>query len=138
MDSYLLMVKWVDVEYDVLDDSLIRLKGTYFSGPVLKYASKIQPNDNINLDFTAQYCSRIEDYYIANLKWVDVKYMGGIVYLNDCYLKCKYKDILPKIKNDDFFVVDTSQHEEDTHAFFFNYYAELYSAFGEAYDFRSM
>lgn len=135
MDAYLLFIKWVKVGYDVNDTKLIRLDGAYFSGPVLKRAAKIIPNDNIRLDFTNQYYSSVSDYYIAKLIWKDVKYVGGIIYLDECYLECKYKGILPKLKDDDFIVVETSNHEAALHPYFLNYTAELYSAFGEAYAF---
>ena len=134
MDAYLLLVKWIKVDYDT-DDKLIKLEGAYFSGPVLKHAAEINSNDNIRLDFTNQYYSSIQEYYIAKLKWGEVKYMGNIVYLGDCFLECKHKDVLPKLKDDDYFVVDTSLHEAQTHPYFMNYNAELYSAFGEAYVF---
>ncbi len=138
MDAYLLLIRWLKVEYDIDDDKVIKLLGTYFSGPVLKHAAKIQPNDNIRLDFTEQYTGKIQDYYIAKFSWGDVKYQGDIVYLGDCLLECKYKDILPKLKDDDYIVVNTVMHEEAVHQYFMNYTAELYSAFGEAYAFRSM
>jgi hypothetical protein len=138
MDVYILFIKWVKANYDVSDTNKILLEGVYMSGPVLKYAAKVAPNDNIRLDFTAQYSSEISDYYIATLRWGDVRYAGGIIYLGDCVLDCKYKDVLPSINNDDYIVVDTSLHEEVTHPYFLNYTAELYSAFGEAYAFKRM
>ena len=135
MDPYTLIVKWLFVEYEVLDEKLIKLSGAYLAGPVLKHARKIQPNDNIKLDFTEQYAGKIPDYYIATLGWSSVKYVGGIVYLSGCTLTCAYKNVLPKLKNDDFIIVGTHMHEEKTHKYFLTYPAELYSAFGEAYGF---
>lgn len=135
MDPYTLLIKWLHAEYEVADDKLIKLHGAYLSGPVLKHAHKLQPKDNIKLDFTEQYAGKIPDYYIATLYWSGIKYVGGIIYLSNCILMCAYKEVLPKLKGDDFIVVDTHMHEEKTHKYFLTYPAELYSAFGEAYGF---
>ena len=135
MDAYTLIIKWLHVAYEVADDKLLKFDGAYFYGPVLKKASKILPNDNIKLDFTEQYAGKIPEYYIATLLWGDVKYIGDIVYLSDCMLVCEYKHVLPKVKDDDFIMVDTKMHEDVLHKYNLTYPAELYSAFGEAYGF---
>ena len=138
MDAYLLFLRWVKVEYNTDSSKIIKLFGAYFSGPVLKYAAKINDNDSIRLDFTKQYYSNIQEYYIATLRWAKIKYMGDIVYLGDIILECKFKDILPKLKDDDYIVINTAMHEAETHPYFLNYTAEVYSAFGDAYAFGSM
>jgi len=137
MDAFLLFVKWIKVRYEVGDiDNIIKLEGVYFSGPVLKQAARINEKDSIKLDFTEQYSGKIPEFYIATLSWTSVRYTGSIIYLNECTLDCAYKQLLPTIKDDDYFVVNTILHTEENHKNYLNYTAELYSAFGEPYAFR--
>ena len=135
MDDYLLFLKWLFLDYDINDSKLIKLNGAYFTGPVLRNAAAINPGDYIDLDFTEQYAKKINNYYIARLRWGAVRNVGNIVYLDNCTLQCKYKKSLPKLKPDDFIVIDTSMHEEATHQYFLTYPAVLYSSIGESYGF---
>ena len=135
MDAYFLFLKWLMVDYNINDDKLIKLHGAYFSGPVLRNMLALNPNDHIDLDFTEQYAVKLNNYYIARLSWTNVKTAGDIIYLGDCMLNCKYKDSLPKLKPDDFIIIDTSLHEEATHQYFLTYPAVVYSALGEPYGF---
>jgi len=134
-NSYLLFLSWVSVDYSIADDKSVLLRGAYFSGPVLTRAAKVKDKDFIDLDFTEQYITKVDGYYIARLSWSSIKYVGGIVYLGDCILSCRFNPNILSLKQDDFIIIDTSMHEEKTHPFFLVYPSKVSSALGEPYVF---
>ena len=136
MDKYVLELHWLNVKYIEGDnDIIICLDGAYFAGPALRIASKIQNNESINLDFTEQYAILLKDYHIANLKWGEVIYSGHIAYLKDAQMCVSNKCKVPNFLSDDFLVIDTSQHEEKTHAMYLNYNTRTFSSLREDYAF---
>ena len=137
MDKYVLELHWVNVRYVENDDGVVvYLDGAYFSGPVLRIATKIQNNESIRLDFTEQYAILLKDYHIAILKWGEVIYSGNIAYLKDAYINVAKKCKIPNFLSDDFLVIDTSLHEEKTHSMYLNYSTRTFSSLREDYAFE--
>jgi len=136
MDKYVLELHWINVRHVETEDELkAYLDGSYFSGPALRIANKIESNESIRLDFTEQYTIFLENYYIATLSWGDVIYAGNIVYLKDALISVQFSCKVPKFLCDDFLVIDTSFHEEETHAMYLNYPTKTFSSLRKDYVF---
>lgn len=136
MSKYILELHWLNVRYAEDDDGVIvYLDGAYFSGPALRLASKINNNDCIRLDFTEQYAILLKNYHIAVLSWGEVVYAGNIIYLKDASINVSNFSKVPKFLSDDFLVIDTSLHEEDTHNNYLNYNTKTFSPLRENYIF---
>lgn len=136
MDKYILELHWINVKYvNVEDDLKAYFDGAYFSGPALQIANKIQCNESIRLDFTDQYAVLLKNYHIATLSWGEVVYAGNIVYLRDVLISISDFCEIPKFLCDDFLVIDTSLHEEETHALYLNYPTKTFSPLREGYVF---
>lgn len=136
MNKYVLELHWLNVRYVEDDDGVVvHLDGAYFSGPALRLASKINNNDSIRLDFTEQYAVLLKNYHIAVLNWGEVVYAGNIIYLKDVSIHISNFSKVPKFLSDDFLVIDTSLHEEDTHNNYLNYNAKTFSPLREDYIF---
>lgn len=136
MDKYVLEFHWLNVRYvEKEKGTTIHFDGAYFSGPVLRIASKISGNDSIRLDFTEQYVIFLKSYHIATLNWGDVIYSGNIVYLKDAIINISHQCQIPKFLSDDFLVIDTSLHEERTHGMYLNYNTRTFSSLREDYAF---
>lgn len=137
MDKYVLELHWLNVRYtEGENDIIIYLDGSYFSGPALRIASKIQDNESISLDFTEQYAILLKNYHIAILKWGEVVYSSHIAYLKDAQICVSKKCKVPSFLSDDFLVIDTSFHEEKTHAMYLNYNTKTFSSLREDYAFE--
>lgn len=136
MDKYVLELHWINVRYvENEEGGVVYLDGAYFSGPALKFASKITNNDSIKLDFTDQYVVLLNNYHIATLKWGEVVYASNIVYLKDASIHVSNLCKVPNFLCDDFLVIDTSLHEEKTHEMYLNYNTRTFSSFREGYVF---
>ena len=140
MDRYILELHWLNAKYKVVCTEegkgvIVCLDGAYFSGPALRLAAKINSNDRIRLDFTEQYAILLKSYHIATLSWGEVVYAGNIVYLKDASIHISNFSKVPKFLNDDFLVIDTSLHEEDTHNNYLNYNTKTFSSLRENYIF---
>jgi len=132
-DRYQLELHWESVLY--LSDDLAIINDAYFSGPALKISQKINDADEINIDMTKQFRIFIPDYYIAKIKWEGVIYKDNKIYFKNMLLRNKHLHSIPKVKNTDYFVIDTEKHEEETHAFYPNYDCYLVNELGELYKF---
>jgi hypothetical protein len=136
MNKYILELHWLNVRYTEDENKVvIYLDGAYFSGPVLRMAAKINNNDSIRLDFTEQYVILLKNYHIAILNWGEVVYAGNIVYLKDASIHVSKLSNIPKFLSDDFLVIDTLLHEEDTHNNYLNYNTKTFSPLRENYVF---
>jgi hypothetical protein len=131
-DQYRLELHWEKVNYK---DEIAILQGAYFSGPVLKNAQKLNEKDEMTLDTSKQYFVFVPHFYIAKLEWDGINYIGDKIYLKSARITNKYINSLPKLKNSDYFVIDTFNHEELTHPFFINYDCYLVNETGEQYKF---
>jgi hypothetical protein len=133
--KYRLEVHWTSVEYI---EGECRLKDAYFTGPVLKLAEQIQPNDFIMLDFYKQYFIVVENVYIAKLSWEQIKYKDNKIYLNNCKLTHDTEiNKAPKLKAIDYMVIDCKNHEEETHSFFPNYKTHIINLDTQVYTYES-
>lgn len=136
MNKYVLELHWLNIRYVEDGDGVIAyLDGAYFSGPALRLASKISNNDCIRLDFTEQYAILLKNYHIAILSWEEVVYAGNIIYLKNASIHVSNFSKVPKFLSDDFLVIDTSLHEEDTHNNYLNYNTKTFSPLRENYIF---
>lgn len=137
MSKYDLELHWLNVTYKETDNELLtHFNGAYFSGPVLRIASKIKNNDSINLDFTEQYTIFLANFHIATLGWGEVLYVSNIAYLKDVIIRVNKACKVPKFLCDDFLVIDTSLHEEKTHNTYLNYSTRTFSSMREDYVFN--
>jgi len=133
-EKYRLELHWKYTKYEV--DGVCNFLGAYFSGPALSFAEKINDNDNIMLDFYKQYVIITRNVYIAKLSWGEVEYKDNIIYLNDAIM---FHDTelnkVPKLANNDFLVIDTKDHEVQTHAFHMVYPTYVVNGASELYKF---
>lgn len=134
-EKYRLEIHWKSVEY--IDGGLFKIKGCYLSGPVLTNAVELQPNDNIVLDFCEQYSAIVTAIYTAKFSWSEVVYKENKIYLEDTFLHY-YIDVkdIPMMKNNDYLVIDTSNHEMQTHAFNILYKTYVVDKDNKLYNFR--
>jgi len=122
-EKYKLEVHWKRVKYEIDQTALI--EGCYLSGPVLKEAVKLNDQDYIDLDFVNQYLVFVDNYYIARLFWSGVEYKSDKVFLKNVKLENRNLNVVPKLNNDDYIVIDTKDHEEEKHMYHFVYPAYL-------------
>ena len=134
-ERFRLELHWNKVTYE--QDGIAKLDGAYFSGPVMREVDQINTRDFMKLDFVNQYLVFTKDFYVAVLSWDGVSRIDNRIYLLKAELKNKHMDSVPKLKNDDYIVVDTKNHVAEKHQFFLNYPSYLIRSDGEQYKFRS-
>jgi hypothetical protein len=111
---YRLDLKWSGLLYD--NDGNCLLNNAYFSGPVLKIANKIEPDNEMILDFYKQYFVMVKSAYIVKLSWTSVEYSGNTVKISNALLKKQIVgNYMPSLNNDDYIVIDTNGHEDSNH-----------------------
>jgi len=132
-ERYRLEIRWQKAIYNQNGES--KLVGCCFTGPVIKEVDSLNEEDSMSLDFFNQYRIFVPSYYIANLSWRGVRFAENKIELDNVKLKNKYINSVPKLKNDDFIVVDTSNHTEEKHHLFLTYPAYLLRFDGELYKF---
>ena len=135
-ERYRLELHWKKAKYEV--DQVAMLKNCYFSGPVLSEVWQLAQEDHIDLDFAGQYIVFVDFYYIARLSWKGVNHKPEKIELSNVLLKNKNLNVVPKVKNDDYIVIDTQGHEDMAHRYNLVYPSYLLSKDGTLYDFRSM
>lgn len=114
-EKYRLDIKWDSVRYE---EGICIFKGAYFSGPVLKLAEQIEPNDKIELDFFKQYFILVDNVYIGTFSWEEVTYAEDKILLSNCTLTHKSElHKVPKLEDKDMLIVDCKLHEAETHSF---------------------
>lgn len=133
-ERYRLELHWGKVVYE--RDGTAKFTSCYFCGPVLSDIDSIQGNDMINLDFEKQYSSLITTYYIAVLSWGSIEVTPEKILLRDVIMTNRYINSVPKLHNDDYIVIDTSDHTMDKHYKNLNYKAYLLKSNGTLYNFR--
>ncbi len=123
LNKFRLELRWDKVGYPTED--MAALKGAYFTGPVLKEAAKISPNDQLMLDMTYQHMIFIPDYYQALLQWKGVEYRDDKVFLKGATLKGKHLNSIEPLTAADFILIDCKEHEEKKHPYHLVYWAEV-------------
>jgi len=132
-ERYRLDIRWSKVSY--ITKGLAELKGCYLSGPVLAELDKVNEEDYIYLDFSAQYKAVVPAYYIVKLYWRGVEYRKDVILFKYARLENKFLNFVPKLKSDDFILIDTSNHVDDKHAMYLTYEAYLLNNNSELYMF---
>jgi len=134
-EKYKLEIHWSKAVYEA--EGICNLEGAYFSGPVLQIAEEIAPNNSMLLDFYKQYYIFAENVYIATFAWGAVKYDSkGNVLLKDTTLSHDTElNRVPKLKDDDYLVIDTENHEAEKHSQYPTYITIVVGADGKAYNF---
>ena len=116
-DRYRLELHWKTVLYE--QDGVCKLIGAYFKGPALSEAARINDNDYLLLDFFRQYFMVVNNVYVAKFSWGKVEYKNdGTVQLSDTFITHDSElNRVPKLKKDDYLIIDTSNHTIDLHAY---------------------
>jgi len=135
-EKFRLEIHWKKVKYEI--DQIALIEGCYLSGPVLKEIAKLNDKDFIDLDFVNQYLIFLDHYYIARFSWAGIEYKLNKIFLKEVRLENVNLNVVPKLNNSDYIVIDTKDHEEEKHAYHFVYPAYLIRKDGLMYDFRSM
>ena len=133
-EKYRLEVHWNKVTYS--EDGIAKLDGCYLTGPVVNEVAKMNDKDTIKLDFTAQYKIFVPNFYVAHLSWVGVDQKDNRIYLKDVFLKNRNINSVPKLKDTDYLVIDTQNHEDDKHLYNYLYTTYLIKTSGEKYNFN--
>jgi len=132
-EMYRLELHWKKVVYS---EESCEFNAAYFSGPALSIAQKINNNEYIKLDFFKQYFPNILDVYVAKFKWGEVIYNSdNTATLNDTFLIDSGVSKSPKLKNTDYIVIDTEDHEASKHGFNLVYVSYVVNENGVLYKF---
>lgn len=134
-EMYRLEIHWEKALYN--NEGICELNNAYFSGPVLNKAAKIKDNDNIMLDFFSQYISLAKSVYVGKLSWGEVVYSENKVFIKDAILTHESElNRVPQLKNDDYLVIDTANHEGHLHYTFPTYKTYVITAGDDLYNFN--
>lgn len=135
-EKYTLILSWDKVLYKT--DGECSLINARLSGPALSIADKINPNEFIKLDFYKQYLIFVKNIYIAKMSWGDVIYnKDNTVTLKDAKISHDTElNRVPQFKNKDFILIDTSNHENNKHAFTLVYTSYVVDEAGNLYNFK--
>ena len=113
-ERYRLEIHWESLVYK---EKVCLFKNAFFSGPALSSANKINPGDSILLDFYSQYIKFVRGVYVGKFSWGEVEYNNSSALLSNAKLVQEELSSVPKLKSDDYLVIDTSNHEEAIHAY---------------------
>jgi len=116
-DRFRLELHWETAVYE--QDGVCKLSQAYFSGPALVEANKLNNNDNIMLDFFQQYIILVENVYVAKFSWGEIKYKkDSTITLKNAFITHGTElNRVPKLEDNDFLIIDTSDHQTETHRF---------------------
>lgn len=135
-EKYRLELHWEKTIYS--SPGICKLVNSYFSGPALSDAQKINDNDFIMLDFFKQYMVIVSNVYVAKLSWSTVTYKNnGAAYLKNAIITHDTElNKVPKLDNCDYLIIDTSNHEVEQHAFNLVYRTYVVNETTQLYNFR--
>ena len=137
-DRYRLELHWDRVDYE--RKGVCLLTGAYFSGPALSEAMELQENDHIMLDFFKQYLVLVENVYVAKFSWQQVNYdnkNSKILLKNSFITHDTELNKVPRLKDSDYLIIDTSNHEAAEHPFNPVYRTYVVNETTNLYNFRS-
>lgn len=132
-EKFRLEIHWDKSIYN--QDGVVKFEECYLSGPAVKEVEQMNQKDSITMDFSNQYRIFINDFYTAIFFWDGVRQTSEKIYLYNVMLKNKYMNSVPRLKDDDYIVVDTKNHVPEKHPFFLIYPSFLIRADGELYKF---
>ena len=135
-DRFRLELHWSSLSYDL--DGICFLKDAYFSGPALSEALKLNEEDFIYLDLYRQYITLVRNVYVVKFSW------RGVEYSKDRTIKLGFSKIehatelnrVPKLKHNDYLVIDTSDHEDEKHQYNMLYKSYVVNEDTQLYNFR--
>jgi hypothetical protein len=116
-DRYRLELHWDKVRYN--EEGICNLTNARFLGPALAEAQKLNNEDYILIDFFQQYLKLVRSVYVVKFSWKGVSYDSGDV-INLGNAKFEHASELnrvPKLKDTDKLIIDTSNHTVEKHAF---------------------
>jgi len=116
-ERFRLELHWKKAIYE--QDCLCLFKGAYFTGPALSEALQLNNNDFILLDFFKQYFLVVNEVYVGKFSWGKVTYNpNGTISLSKAILfHDNALNKVPKLKDSDYLIIDTSNHEVEKHPF---------------------
>jgi len=132
-EKFRMEVHWKKVSYE--KEGVANIKGCYLSGPVLKEVEQLNEEDFIKLDFTNQYIIFVKNYYIAKLFWNGVKHTPEKIFLYNVKFENMDINAVPKLRNNDYIIIDTQDHEDEKHQYHMTYTSYLLKADGSLYNF---
>ena len=135
-DRYRLELHWDSVSYNC--PGICEIKNAIFKGPALIEALKLNDNDHIMLDFFSQYILLVKSVYVAKFSWGQVSYNSdGTISLKDAIISHDAElNRVPKLNDDDFLIIDTSDHEVENHKFSLLYKTYVVNRDTNLYKFR--
>ena len=133
-EKYRLDLKWNSVIYN---ENICYFKNATFSGPAIQFAERVEPNNMMLLDFFKQYFMFAKTAYIANFSWGDIKYLdNNIILLGNAKLEHDSEiNKVPKMRNTDYVVINTTNHDAEKHIWHPTYDSVVVNELGEAYNF---
>lgn len=131
-ERFRLEVHWKKVVYE---KGFVKLLGCKLTGPVVSELELVS-KDSIKLDFISQYIALLPQYYIATLSWDGTDRKGNTILLDNVTIKNANINNLPTFNNDDFIIIDTSDHEDEKHNYNVNYKSYVIKADGVKYNFN--
>ena len=116
-ERFRLELKWKKAIYN--RNGICEFKDAYFCGPAVKEISLLNSNDNIILDFYAQYILIVEDIYLAKLSWGEVIFnIDDTISLKNLTMHHETElNRVPKLSDNDYLVIDVEDHQESSHLF---------------------
>lgn len=133
-ERFRLEVHWEMVTYE--QDDIANLVSCCLSGPVIKEVESMNPMDSISLDFGNQYIIFVNNFYIAQLSWQGVKQTTDRIYLQNVTLTNRNVNSVPKLRDNDYIVIDTKDHEDAKHQHNLTYPSYLIRSDGNMYKFE--
>jgi len=131
-EKFRMEIHWKKVSYK---EGIDNIQGCYLSGPVLKEVEQLNEEDFIKLDFSNQYIIFVKNYYIAKLSWSGVKHTPEKIFIYNTKLENMNINVVPKLRNNDYIVIDTENHEDEKHQYSMTYHSYLLKADGQLYNF---
>lgn len=125
-EKYKLYLKW---DKAVIQQDRLALVGANFSGPATKDMLKLVENDFILLDLTAQCFPVVGTFFIMKFSWGRVQYqLEKIDLFSACFHTLDIKKHLD-LFDDDYMLIDTSNHEPLEHGKNLTYKTTVYDAY---------
>lgn len=135
LEKYRLELKWDSVT--IVDGAIATIKRPRFTGPALQMASVIAPKDSIHIDVTKQNNVLIGTWDIITFSWdgIESQTAEEVVFSKGLFQSVEIGRV-KKLNKDDFFVIDTQNHEDAKHMFHLVYDAVLVNGARCPYDYK--
>jgi len=137
-EMFKLELRWNEVRY--LHDGKCEFKKACFTGPVLQIAQKLKDMDYMLLDFYSQYIKLVKGVYVGKFSWEGTFYSddGKKVYFKKAIMEhSKELNNVPALCNNDYFIIDTSNHTTEMHTNNLVYKTYLINSDSTMYNFNN-